>query len=178
MPLSFNANQPDVIQLHPFSANEISTKAQQPEEDASVEERLNRLKRHYEEHGMRRFAEFVMLCHEHNHPHVMLLQIANSFHKLQVLPSDSEALLTDFPYSPGGWLKEDEEEIAGCQRILDELFEPDASKNDKKWEISDCVGQWWRPNFENSLYPYIPVHVTRPKELKKQFLIRLPQSSK
>jgi cleavage and polyadenylation specificity factor subunit 5 len=73
-----------VIRLHPFSSNEISTKSAQPEEDASVEERLNRLKNHYEEHGMRRFCEGVMLCHENNHPHVMLLQIANSFHKLCV----------------------------------------------------------------------------------------------
>jgi cleavage and polyadenylation specificity factor subunit 5 len=82
IPKPFNSNQPTTIRLHPFSSNEISTKSPQPEEDASVEERLNRLRSFYKDHGMRRFAEAVMLCHEHNHPHVMLLQIANSFYKL------------------------------------------------------------------------------------------------
>lgn len=42
---------------------------------------------------MRRFAEAVMLCHEHNHPHVMLLQIANSFYKLYVLSRGRDACL-------------------------------------------------------------------------------------
>ena len=111
---------------------------------------------------MRRFAEAVMLCHEHNHPHVMLLQIANSFYKL-----------------PGNWLKHDEEEIEGVQRILDELFEPDSTvgPTEQKWEIGDAVGVWWRPNFETSLYPYLPAHVTRPKEAKKMYMIPLPQNS-
>ncbi|KAF2403123.1 cleavage and polyadenylation specific factor 5 [Trichodelitschia bisporula] len=159
IPLPFDANQPPTIRLYPFSRNEISTKAQQPEEDASVEERLLRLKNHYEQHGMRRFCEGVMLCHEHNHPHVMLLQIANSFHKL-----------------PGGWLRHDEPEIEGFQRVLDELFEPEGTQTStKKWEIGDTLGQWWRPNFETSLYPYLPVHVTRPKECKKMYIIPLPQ---
>lgn len=49
-----------------------------------MEERLTRLRKHYENHGMRRFCEGVMLCHENSHPHVLLLQIANSFHKLCV----------------------------------------------------------------------------------------------
>jgi cleavage and polyadenylation specificity factor subunit 5 len=82
IPLSFDANQPPTIRIYPMSGNTISVKNAQPEEDASVEERLARLKRHYADHGMRRFCEGVMLCHEHNHPMVMLLQIANSFHKL------------------------------------------------------------------------------------------------
>lgn len=103
-----------------------------------------------------------MLCHEHNHPHVMLLQIANSFYKL-----------------PGNWLKHDEDEIEGVQRILDELFEPDSTvgPSENKWEIGDAVGVWWRPNFETSLYPYLPAHVTRPKEAKKMYMIPLPQKS-
>ncbi|KAF2437116.1 cleavage and polyadenylation specificity factor, 25 kDa subunit [Tothia fuscella] len=158
IPRQFDAGQPEVLRVYPFSANEISTKSNVPEEDSSVEDRLARLRNHYELHGMRRFCEAVMLCHEHNHLHVMVLQIANSFYKL-----------------PGGWLKEDEDEIEGMQRILAEMFEPDGSKNEKKWEIGETVGTWYRPNFDQSLYPYIPVHVTRPKEMKKQYLIRLPQ---
>ena len=80
---------------------------------------------------------------------------------------------------PGNWLKHDEDEIEGVQRILDELFEPDnAPEGGNKWEIGDAVGVWWRPNFETSLYPYLPAHVTRPKEAKKMYMIPLPQKSK
>lgn len=31
---------------------------------------------------MRRTCEGVLVCHEHNHPHVLMLQIANAFFKL------------------------------------------------------------------------------------------------
>jgi cleavage and polyadenylation specificity factor subunit 5 len=79
---------------------------------------------------------------------------------------------------PGNWLKHDEDEIPGVQRILDELFAPDSGASEgEKWQIGDAIGQWWRPNFETSLYPYIPSHVTRPKEVKKMYIIPLPQKS-
>ena len=47
--------------------------------------RLKRLEEHYDVHGMRRTCEGVLVCHEHNHPHVLMLQIANAFFKLYVL---------------------------------------------------------------------------------------------
>jgi len=34
----------------------------------------------------------------------------------------------------------------------------------KDWTIEDTIGNWWRPNFEPSQYPYIPPHITKPKE--------------
>lgn len=46
--------------------------------------RLKRLEEHYDLHGMRRTCEGVLVCHEHNHPHVLMLQIANAFFKLCV----------------------------------------------------------------------------------------------
>ena len=39
------------------------------------------------------------------------------------------------------------------------------------------LGNWWRPNFEPSQYPYIPPHITKPKESKKLFLVQLPEKS-
>lgn len=47
--------------------------------------RLKRLGEHYESYGMRRTCEGILVCHEHNHPHVLMLQIANAFFKLCVL---------------------------------------------------------------------------------------------
>ena len=37
------------------------------------------------------------------------------------------------------------------------------------------MGQFWRPGFDFSLYPYQPAHITKPKEIKKLFLVPLPE---
>lgn len=47
-----------------------------------------------------------------------------------------------------------------------------------KMDIRDFVGRWYRPNFEQVLYPYVPPQITRPKEKKDLFLVRLPQTCK
>src|SRR6201998_501421 len=86
LPKSFNANQPKTIRLYPLSNYTFGTKETQPEEDPSVLARLKRLEEHYEQHGMRRTCEGILVCHEHNHPHVLMLQIANAFFKLYETP--------------------------------------------------------------------------------------------
>jgi len=66
------------------------------------------------------------------------------------------------------------------------------------WEVGELVGVWWRPKAENYLvlktkrnfffdctnpdlssnlwkYPYVPAHVTKPREMRKMFLIKLPE---
>jgi len=61
-----------------------STKEAQPEEDPSVAARLQRLQNNYEDFGMRRTVEGVLVVHDHGHPHILMLQIANAFFKLYV----------------------------------------------------------------------------------------------
>jgi hypothetical protein len=85
VPKDFSAQQPKTIRLYPLSNYTFGTKETQPEEDPSVLARLKRLEEHYEKHGMRRTCEGVLVCHEHNHPHVLMLQIANAFFKLYVV---------------------------------------------------------------------------------------------
>jgi cleavage and polyadenylation specificity factor subunit 5 len=82
LPLEFRANQPPTIRLYPLSNYTFGTKETQPEEDQSVPARLQRLKEHYDAYGMRRTCEGILVCHEHNHPHILMLQIANAFFKL------------------------------------------------------------------------------------------------
>lgn len=36
----------------------------------------------YNAHGMRRSVDAVLLVHNHNHPHILLLQMGTSFFKL------------------------------------------------------------------------------------------------
>lgn len=85
-----------------------------------------------------------------------------------------------FYYSPGDYIQHDEEEISGFKRRLNEKLGPQSgtpAADDQinyEWEIGDCVAQWWRPNFETFMYPFIPPHITRPKECKKTYLVHLP----
>lgn len=41
--------------------------------------------------------------------------------------------------------------------------------------IEDTIGNWWRPNFEPPQYPYVPPHITKPKEHKRLFLVQLQE---
>ena len=42
-------------------------------------------------------------------------------------------------------------------------------------QVGDCVGVFWRPQFDFNLYPYCPAHITKPKEIKKLYLVPLPE---
>ncbi|THC91493.1 hypothetical protein EYZ11_009050 [Aspergillus tanneri] len=163
VPKDFSAQQPQTIRLYPLSNYTFGTKETQPEEDPSVLARLKRLEEHYEQYGMRRTCEGVLVCHEHNHPHVLMLQIANAFFKL-----------------PGDYLQHDDDEVDGFKKRLNERLAPVGSQFsgegvNEDWEIGDTLAQWWRPNFETFMYPFLPGHVTRPKECKKLYFIQLPK---
>ncbi|KZO97392.1 cleavage and polyadenylation specific factor 5 [Calocera viscosa TUFC12733] len=149
------------IILYPLSNFTFTTKEAQPEEDPSVAARLQRLQNNYEDYGMRRTVEGVLVVHDHGHPHILMLQIANAFFKL-----------------PGDYLKPGEDEIEGLKKKLDIRLAPKSpsfTEEVDSWEIGDCLAQWWRPNFETFMYPFIPAHVTKPKECKKMFLVQLPE---
>jgi hypothetical protein len=51
------------LRLYPLSNFTFSTKEAQPEEDPSVAARLQRLQNNYEDFGMRRTAEGVLVVH-------------------------------------------------------------------------------------------------------------------
>ncbi|KAG0748728.1 hypothetical protein G6F57_001162 [Rhizopus arrhizus] len=146
--------------LYPLENYTLSTKEAQPEEDTSVAARLRRLEADYNQHGMRRSVEAVLVVHQHNHPHVLMFQIANSFFKL-----------------PGHYLEPEVDEAEGMKEILNKKLGPEDplewdSKND--WTIGECLSTWWRPNYENYMYPYVPAHVTSPKEKKSLYIVHLP----
>jgi cleavage and polyadenylation specificity factor subunit 5 len=129
---------------------------------------------------MRRTCEGILVCHEHNHPHILMLQIANAFFKLYAVFTDTQTLLTSG--SPGDYLRAEDDEIEGFKARLNERLAPVGTQftgegvNDE-WQVGDTLAQWWRPNFETFMYPFIPAHVTRPKECKKLYFIQLPRSS-
>ena len=70
-----------------------------------------------------------------------------------------------------------EDEVSGVTRLLNEtLGRTDGEMNE--WTIEDEIGNWWRPNFDPPRYPYIPAHVTKPKEHTKLLLVQLPSKCK
>ncbi|RVW81206.1 Pre-mRNA cleavage factor Im 25 kDa subunit 2 [Vitis vinifera] len=101
---------------------------------------------------------FNLQVQEHNHPHILLLQIGNTFCKL-----------------PGGRLKPGENEIEGLKRKLSSKLAANSLALQPDWQIGECVAIWWRPNFETIMYPYCPPHITKPKECKKLFIVHLSE---
>ncbi|KAI0758628.1 nucleotide hydrolase-domain-containing protein [Trametes elegans] len=73
----------NTIALYPLSSFTFNMKEAQPEEDPSVSARLQRLQNNYEDFGMRRTVEGILIVHDHGHPHILVLQIANAFFKLE-----------------------------------------------------------------------------------------------
>eukprot|EP01023_Acetabularia_acetabulum_P066533 TRINITY_DN899_c2_g1_i1.p1 TRINITY_DN899_c2_g1~~TRINITY_DN899_c2_g1_i1.p1 ORF type:complete len:235 (-),score=24.98 TRINITY_DN899_c2_g1_i1:344-997(-) len=147
----------DVFSIGNYS---FGTKSQKLEKDKTVESRFNRMKAKYNSSGMRRSVEGVLLLTEHNHAHILLLQIGNSFFKL-----------------PGGRLRQDEDEIAGLKRKLDNNLGGLEGSERVDWEVGQCIGVYYRPSFDTVVYPYLPPHVSRPKEIKKIYFVQLPKKA-
>lgn len=101
---------------------------------------------------------------------------------LTLRPPEPESALTARRNRPGDYLPHDADEVSGFKVRLNERLAPSGSQfsndgNEGEWEIADTLAQWWRPNFETFMYPFIPAHVSRPKECKKLYFIQLPKSS-
>eukprot|EP00906_Rhabdomonas_costata_P017530 RCo025312 len=136
----------------------FSMKDQQPEKDPSQAARLQRLKDKYEMEGMRRSVDAVLLVHQHSHPHVLLLQVGNTCFKL-----------------PGGRCKADEDEVTCLKRKLSKKLSPPNQYAQPNWEVGELLGVYWRPHYEQHLYPYLPPHITKPKECRKLYVVPLPE---
>ena len=85
--------------------------------------------------------------------------------------------------SPGDWLDYNIDELEGFKYRLNERLAPpagsslastDPAKSD--WTVHSTLAQWYRPNFEQHMYPFLPPHSTRPKECKKLYLLQLPET--
>jgi len=157
-PSSLSRFSGPTVNLYPLENYTFGIKEAQLEKDTSVPARLARMKEKYEKEGLRRTVEAILLVHQHKHPHILLLQIGNTFFKL-----------------PGGRLKPGEGEIEGLQRKLTNKLAPTINTYQPKWEIGELACVWWRPNFETLQYPYVPPHITKPKECKRMFVVQLSE---
>lgn len=152
-----------VIDLYDISNYHFGTKEKQPEKDKSVKARFDRMKREFPEKGCKRSVEAVLLVHKHQHPHALVLQIGNEhrgFFKL-----------------PGGKANSDESDEEAMMRKLQRKLGAKEQKERVEWTIGDCVSVWYRPNFDQPMFPYKLPHITQQKEVKKLFIVPLPEEA-
>lgn len=152
------------ISLHELDNYTFGTKEAKPEKDSLVK-RMSRMTEKYKEEGMRRTVECVLLLQNKQHPHVLLLQQGQGQNAVFRLP--------------GGRLRPGEGELEGTRRKLSSKLAPpreaQSQTHQAKWMVEEQLAVWWRPNFETLMYPYLPAHVTKPKECKKICMVRLSE---
>ncbi|KAI4344551.1 hypothetical protein L6164_011765 [Bauhinia variegata] len=154
-------DQSNELDIYPLSNYYFGSKDAIAFKDDTLADRVQRMKFNYAAHGLRTCAEAVILVELFKHPHLLVLQVRNSIFKL-----------------PGGRLRPGESDIDGLKRKLARKLSVNEGGDGTEWEVGECLGMWWRPDFETLLYPYLPPNVKRPKECIKLFLVKLPLSRK
>eukprot|EP00252_Welwitschia_mirabilis_P015849 TRINITY_DN35231_c0_g1_i1.p1 TRINITY_DN35231_c0_g1~~TRINITY_DN35231_c0_g1_i1.p1 ORF type:complete len:200 (+),score=45.78 TRINITY_DN35231_c0_g1_i1:148-747(+) len=145
-----------VLRIHPLAGFSFGKKEGSVKKGSLTTGNLDRMKSNYMRDGIRRCVEGILLMKEYSHPHLLLLQEGNKILRL-----------------PGGHLKPGENEIEGLRRKLSSKLGSVSSSLQPDWQIGECVGVWWRPNFETIMYPYCPPQVKKPKECKKIYVVHL-----
>ncbi|KAA8523282.1 hypothetical protein F0562_009705 [Nyssa sinensis] len=156
-----SSDRSHVLDIYPLSNYYFGSKETLPFKDDTLADRVQRMKSNYAAYGLRTRVEGVILVELFKHPHLLLLQVRNSIFKL-----------------PGGRLRPAESDIEGLKRKLTSKLSVNENGSGPDWEVGECLGMWWRPDFETLLYPYLPPNVKRPKECIKLFLVKLPVSRK
>ena len=100
--------------------------------------------------GMRRTVRAVFLTHSNGVPHILVFQQATEGGPV--------------PFLFGGKLQEGESEREGLTRQLRSFIMKTKSADSCEWKVGEVISKFYRPEFDQRIYPYIPPHVTRPKE--------------
>jgi len=145
------------LDVHHLVNYTFAAKEPQPEKDSTGVASLQRLKAKYERLGMLRSVEAVMIVHQYNHAHVLLLQCGAVFQL------------------PGGRCRPEETEMTCLKRKLSKKLSPPEQYEQPSWEVGPLLATYCRPYFDHAMYPYPPPHVTKPKEYRQIFLVPLPE---
>ncbi len=163
------------------------------EKSNAKDARLRRIREQYEKSGgiARRSVAGVCVVNQHGCPHVLLLQESTLPPGAQQRTADGKpASQWDRPGQhfsaststfrlPGGRLRAGEGTTEGLKRKLaNKLAAPNESNEANlraSFDILDQLSTWYRIGFEPQMYPYLPPHVTKPKETLEVFLVELPE---
>ena len=151
-----------VVDVHALGNYTFGTKRARGEKDSSAAARLLRMKTQYEREGKRRSVGAICMVSQHRTPHILLLQITPTTFKL-----------------PGGRLRAGEGEGEGLARKMQNKLQPEREDGLGAYEfdVGDQVATWYRTSFEPQMYPYLPAHITKPKEEHKIFIVHLPEKA-
>lgn len=119
--------------------------------EATVKKRVKA----YNQNGMRITVFGLVLCHKNGFPHILLLQDSGG----------SSGLL-------GGKCKVHENPREALRRKVARFVsmskkgshQLDLKANAENIKVGDMLGEFWRPDFNSPVLPYLPQHVVRPKE--------------
>lgn len=72
-------------------------------------------------------------------------------------------------------MKQNETELECLKRKLDKRLAPEPSSGlpSPEWKIVELAGVFYRPNFEQALFPYQVPHISETKEIKKLFVVTI-----
>lgn len=136
----------DSTRRYPLTHYAIGSKSTEDNENWSVSARLERLRSHFSStQSPGRSVEAIVLVHQHGHPHVLCFHSGSAFFKF-----------------PGGSVEEGESDEQALQRILDrDLGAPSSHHHNStsgsgEWKVAELVATWYRINFDNYMYPYLP----------------------
>ena len=183
------------LNVHSLGNYTFGVKAVLKKEEKSnaKEARLRRIREQYEKSGgiVRRSVAGVCVVNQHGCPHVLLLQESMLPPGAQQTTADGKAASQwDRPGQhfsaststfrlPGGRLRTGEGITEGLKRKLaNKLAAPNESNETNlraSFEVLDQLSTWYRLGFEPQMYPYLPPHVTKPKETLEVFLVELPE---
>ncbi|KAG2487769.1 hypothetical protein HYH03_013614 [Edaphochlamys debaryana] len=76
---------------------------------------------------------------------------------------------------PGGKVRRGDDEVETLKRKMTKHLAPDNPALRVQWDVGEVLGCFHRPNFDTAFYPYVPPHITRPKESRKLFVVQLPE---
>ncbi|XP_024005350.1 pre-mRNA cleavage factor Im 25 kDa subunit 1 isoform X1 [Eutrema salsugineum] len=176
-----------IVDLYPLSSYYFGSRDALRVKDENISDRVDRLKSNYAAHGLRTCVEAVLLVELFKHPHALLLQYRNSIFKLpggRLRPGESGLLYCSVTSLCINSLSQISAlktkfllnllDIEGLKRKLASKLSINENVVVPGSEVGECIGMWWRPNFESLMYPFLPPNVKHPKECTKLFLVRLP----
>ena len=137
------------VKVHPLDSSSFQKREGSDRKDDAPDSAARR--QAYSLEGMRQSVHAALLVHHGNEAiHVLLLQ-----------QETDDRRHAQFRL-PGGSLRPGEALHDGLQRKLNKLLR--GADQQHEWEVSEMLGRFYRPEFDDLLYPYRPAHVTRPKE--------------
>ncbi|CRH03054.1 mRNA cleavage factor-like protein, putative [Plasmodium relictum] len=121
----------------------------------------------YNKNGIRNSVLAIILCHRYEYPHLLLLQHLES----------QKYYLLNGKYKT--WEKPKEVLKKKLQKYINKIKDIHFISNqinvekEETVEIGEFLGEWWKTQFNSVYLPYLPAHVTRPKEYVRLYQVTL-----